>query len=222
MLLECYNQDVPYGILVNVEAGFEDVLMLGRFVEKLSSVAGYQQVRVDEDNLSANTSCGSEYEDEIDEENDDANPDLSTQSEDLCWQSQAKKMSRDRPILMFVEGTTRLSFFFGAGYFEVTHTPSDTLYRFEYIPGVNREYEAQPEDFGRPGKKRFTYLVRNVMLQSPHNPNNVQRVLELRNRVVLPRGPFVDLAEVDVFVDLGASSHDVFHCGIVQENFTPI
>ncbi|CAJ0924806.1 unnamed protein product, partial [Mesorhabditis belari] len=155
-------------------AGFEDVLILGRFVEKLASIAGYQQVRVDEDNLSANTSCGSEYEDEIDEE-----------IEYLVWQAKAKKVDRPRPILMFVEDNVLpLGFSFpggSAGYFEITHTPSDTHYRFAYMPGVNRTYELAPEDCGRRAAGRLTYLMHNVMLQNPPNKNN-QRSFSIAER----------------------------------------
>ncbi|CAJ0938365.1 unnamed protein product, partial [Mesorhabditis belari] len=217
MLLECYNRDISHGIPVNVEAGFEDVLILGRFVEKLASIAGYQQVRVDEDNLSANTSCGSEYEDEIDGEIDC-----------LCWQSKAKKVNlhRTRPILMFVEDKVLpLGFSFpggSAGYFEITQTPGDTHYRFAYMPGLNRKYELEPEDFDRRATRRATYLMHNVMLQSPPKPNN-QRVFKLRNgRRRVAVSPFVNLAEVDVFVDLGVFSDDVFRGGIRKDNFTPI
>ncbi|CAJ0916334.1 unnamed protein product, partial [Mesorhabditis belari] len=184
MLLECYNQAVPHGILVNVEAGFEDVLTLGRFVEKLPSVVGYQQVRFDDDNLSA-------FMPHV-----VRNTRMKLTREPMT-QHGSKPMNRDRPILMFVEDTNHpLTFFFpgdGAAYFEITHTPSDTQYRFAYIAGVNRMYEAHPEDFDRPGKNRYTYLMHN----SPPNPNDVPRVFELRRRVVVS-GPFVNLAEVDV------------------------
>ncbi|CAJ0918330.1 unnamed protein product, partial [Mesorhabditis belari] len=46
MLLQCHNQDVWHGIPVDVTTKFEDMLMFAQFVEKLASVAGYQQSRV--------------------------------------------------------------------------------------------------------------------------------------------------------------------------------
>ncbi|CAJ0922470.1 unnamed protein product, partial [Mesorhabditis belari] len=107
MLLECRNQNVSHGILVNVMAGFEDVLKLGRLVEKLATVAGYQQVPVPEWPLLAYMSCGLEHEEEtdeeIDEEIDEAN--MSNHSNGLDCKSNGGKMTvdRPRPILMFVE-----------------------------------------------------------------------------------------------------------------------
>ncbi|CAJ0937240.1 unnamed protein product, partial [Mesorhabditis belari] len=104
MLLECYDRDISYGILVNVQAGFEDVLMLGRFVEKLSSVAGYQQVRVDEGNFSAMMSGGLEHEDDTGEEDFDeydTDEEDVDESKEFGSKSEAKmNVQRPRPILM--------------------------------------------------------------------------------------------------------------------------
>ncbi|CAJ0938286.1 unnamed protein product, partial [Mesorhabditis belari] len=83
-------------------------------------------------------------------------------------------------------------------------------------------YEGEPEDFGRRAMGRATYLMHNVMLQSPPNPNN-QRVFKLRNgRRRVAAGPFVNLAEVDVFVDLGVDSIRVWNAGLEQNNVSSI
>ncbi|CAJ0936925.1 unnamed protein product, partial [Mesorhabditis belari] len=189
MLLECYDRDISYGILVNVQAGFEDVLMLGRFVEKLSSVAGYQQVRVDEGNFSAMMSGGLEHEDDTGEEDFDeydTDEEDVDESKEFGSKSEAKmNVQRPRPILMFVEErgnppANPIDFHFPAGgtYFEITDPRDNVCYRFAHTQPVNnRTYESFPRDFGTSGGRRHKYLLHNVMMQSPPNPINTHQQL---------------------------------------------
>ncbi|CAJ0915191.1 unnamed protein product, partial [Mesorhabditis belari] len=181
MLLECYNRDISYGILVNVQAGFEDVLM---GLEHKMTLAKKTLIEYDTD------------EEDVDE------------SKEFGSKSEAKmNVQRPRPILMFVEErgnppANPIDFHFPAGgtYFEITDPRDNVCYRFAHTQPVNnRTYESFPRDFGTTTRgARFKYLLHNVMMQSPPNPINTHRHFEQHQRGQLPLTVFVDLAGVDV------------------------
>ncbi|CAJ0937257.1 unnamed protein product, partial [Mesorhabditis belari] len=166
MLLECYDRDISYGILVNVQAGFEDVLMLGRFVEKLSSVAGYQQVRVDEGNFSAMMSGGLEHEDDTGEEDFDeydTDEEDVDESKEFGSKSEAKmNVQRPRPILI---ATIRQfnQFRHGHGCSHIIHHHS--------------KRRSQKESVISNPAGRSTYIFSDIILESP--PQSVLQAQQL-------------------------------------------